>query len=308
MSAAGRSASSRPSTCWSNWCARSATSRTSAAPKGSAGWSRSLHTLRRMSVSVNGMLQAGKEPVVEGSIVKDMGTVWEQKLPGRVRELAAFIEEDRRQPRDAGRAAALRHHDRAQAHHPGRHHRSPARHHRARLGSALNAGHPKAALARVGRDHRGVVGYARPARPHRADHAQPSLRGRGLSGEPQRDGGAGAQGLQDRRRPARARRSRGADHSGEVRAAGARALRRRRHQGGDHSLLRLRRGEGRDRAGAAARGAGDRREIRHGGERTERRGLRQHRCGAVPDLQSRDGRRRRAAAAAARSARAARSR
>jgi len=53
-----------------------------------------LHTLRRMSVSVNGMLQAGKEPVVEGSIVKDMGTVWEQKLPGRVRELAAFIEEE----------------------------------------------------------------------------------------------------------------------------------------------------------------------------------------------------------------------
>jgi hypothetical protein len=53
-----------------------------------------LHTLRRMSVSVNGMLQAGKEPVVEGSIVKDMGTVWEQKLPGRVRDLAAFVEED----------------------------------------------------------------------------------------------------------------------------------------------------------------------------------------------------------------------
>src|SRR5438270_3536072 len=52
-----------------------------------------LHTLPRMSVSVNGMLQAGKEPVVEGSIVKDMGTVWEQKLPNRVRELAAFIEE-----------------------------------------------------------------------------------------------------------------------------------------------------------------------------------------------------------------------
>ncbi|MBN8921218.1 MAG: acyl-CoA dehydrogenase family protein, partial [Rhizobiales bacterium] len=51
-----------------------------------------LHTLRRMSVSVAGMLQAGKEPVVEGSIVKDLGTIWEQKLPGRVRELAAFIE------------------------------------------------------------------------------------------------------------------------------------------------------------------------------------------------------------------------
>jgi acyl-CoA dehydrogenase len=53
-----------------------------------------LHTLRRMSVSVAGMLQAGKEPVVEGSIVKDLGTVWEQKLPGRVRDLAAFLESE----------------------------------------------------------------------------------------------------------------------------------------------------------------------------------------------------------------------
>jgi acyl-CoA dehydrogenase len=51
-----------------------------------------LHTLRRMSISVNGMLQAGKEPTVEGSIVKDLGTAWERKLPGRVRELAAFLE------------------------------------------------------------------------------------------------------------------------------------------------------------------------------------------------------------------------
>jgi alkylation response protein AidB-like acyl-CoA dehydrogenase len=51
-----------------------------------------LHTLRRMSVSVAGMLQAGKEPVVESSIVKDLGTIWEQQLPERVRELAAFLE------------------------------------------------------------------------------------------------------------------------------------------------------------------------------------------------------------------------
>jgi acyl-CoA dehydrogenase len=51
-----------------------------------------LHTLRRMSVSVAGMLQAGKEPVVEGSIVKDLGTIWEQKLPARVRDLVAFLE------------------------------------------------------------------------------------------------------------------------------------------------------------------------------------------------------------------------
>ena len=53
-----------------------------------------LHTMRRMSVSVAGMLQAGKEPVVEASIVKDIGTVWEQQLPHRVRDLAAFVEAD----------------------------------------------------------------------------------------------------------------------------------------------------------------------------------------------------------------------
>jgi len=54
-----------------------------------------LHTLRRMSVSVNGMLQAGKEPVLEGSIVKDLGTVWQQQLPNKARDLAAFIDGDR---------------------------------------------------------------------------------------------------------------------------------------------------------------------------------------------------------------------
>jgi acyl-CoA dehydrogenase len=50
-----------------------------------------LHTLRRMSISVSGMLAQGQEPVVESALVKDLGTAWEQKLPGRVRELAAFL-------------------------------------------------------------------------------------------------------------------------------------------------------------------------------------------------------------------------
>ncbi|MEM0989369.1 MAG: acyl-CoA dehydrogenase family protein [Pseudomonadota bacterium] len=49
-----------------------------------------LHTLRRMSVSVAGMLHDGKEPVLESSIVKDLGTQWEQKLPNEARTLAAF--------------------------------------------------------------------------------------------------------------------------------------------------------------------------------------------------------------------------
>src|SRR5215475_12308772 len=52
-----------------------------------------LHALRRMSVSVAGMLHAGKEPVVEAAIVKDLGTLWEQRLPHRARDLAAFVEE-----------------------------------------------------------------------------------------------------------------------------------------------------------------------------------------------------------------------
>lgn len=49
-----------------------------------------LHIMRRMSVSVAGMLEQGKEPVLEASIVKDLGTVWEQALPGRARDIAAF--------------------------------------------------------------------------------------------------------------------------------------------------------------------------------------------------------------------------
>src|SRR6202522_74453 len=53
-----------------------------------------LHTMRPMAVAVAGMLRAGKEPVVEASIVKDIGTIWEQQLPQRVRDLAAFVEPD----------------------------------------------------------------------------------------------------------------------------------------------------------------------------------------------------------------------
>ncbi|MBA4489600.1 acyl-CoA dehydrogenase family protein [Paracoccus sp. S1E-3] len=53
-----------------------------------------LHTLRRMSVSVAGMLENGVEPVVEAAIVKDLGTVWEQALPHRVRTLAALHDDE----------------------------------------------------------------------------------------------------------------------------------------------------------------------------------------------------------------------
>ncbi|MFP6704483.1 MAG: acyl-CoA dehydrogenase family protein [Alphaproteobacteria bacterium] len=53
-----------------------------------------LHTLRRMSISVAGMLHAGREPVLEASVVKDLGTVWEQALPSVARDLAAFVDSD----------------------------------------------------------------------------------------------------------------------------------------------------------------------------------------------------------------------
>ena len=59
---------------------------------------RALSTLRghlgRIENYVSWALQAGKEPVVEASIVKDIGTIWEQQLPHRVRDLAAFIDTD----------------------------------------------------------------------------------------------------------------------------------------------------------------------------------------------------------------------
>jgi acyl-CoA dehydrogenase len=47
-----------------------------------------LATLRRMSLSVAGMLQSGKSPVVEAAVVKDLGTNWEQALPNQVRLMA----------------------------------------------------------------------------------------------------------------------------------------------------------------------------------------------------------------------------
>ncbi|HSE93665.1 MAG TPA: acyl-CoA dehydrogenase family protein [Methylomirabilota bacterium] len=40
-----------------------------------------LHTLRQMSLSVAGMLQAGQNPNLEAALVKDVGTVFEQEVP-----------------------------------------------------------------------------------------------------------------------------------------------------------------------------------------------------------------------------------
>jgi len=50
-----------------------------------------MATLRRMSLSVAGMLEAGKLPNDESAIVKDVGTNYEQALPNRVRLLAPSV-------------------------------------------------------------------------------------------------------------------------------------------------------------------------------------------------------------------------
>ncbi|MDF1854063.1 acyl-CoA dehydrogenase family protein [Pseudooceanicola sp.] len=53
-----------------------------------------LHTMRRMSVSVAGMLEAGREPVTESAIVKDLGTVWDKALPKELRGLISLMDYD----------------------------------------------------------------------------------------------------------------------------------------------------------------------------------------------------------------------
>ncbi len=46
-----------------------------------------LATLRRMSLSIAGMLQAGEQPLNEAAVVKDLGTRYEQDLPNVARTL-----------------------------------------------------------------------------------------------------------------------------------------------------------------------------------------------------------------------------
>jgi hypothetical protein len=46
-----------------------------------------LATLRRMSGSIAGMLQAGHNPAVEAALVKDLGTAFEQEIPEVARKL-----------------------------------------------------------------------------------------------------------------------------------------------------------------------------------------------------------------------------
>src|SRR6266480_2703525 len=68
-----------------------------------------LATLRRMSASVAGMLQAGKTPAVEAAVVKDLGTNWEQALPNKVRLMAPVAGDSTPETNDDRFEQALRH-------------------------------------------------------------------------------------------------------------------------------------------------------------------------------------------------------
>ena len=112
-----------------------------------------LHALRRMSVSVAGMLQ-GRQGAVGGGL--DRQRPWyylgaEIAAPrARTHRLSCARNW---QPRDAGGAARLCHHRRTQTDNPRRHHRNPARHHRARIGPQVThrARYRKNAVAEIGR-------------------------------------------------------------------------------------------------------------------------------------------------------------
>ncbi len=95
-----------------------------------------LATLRRMSLSIAGMMQEGAQPLTEAAVVKDLGTRYEQDLPNVARTLfPAEPELDSAEAYD--RHAGLGDHERAPFVDPGRHPRNPARHHRPRVGVAV---------------------------------------------------------------------------------------------------------------------------------------------------------------------------
>ena len=97
-----------------------------------------LWTLRRMSLSVAGMLQAGETPNLEAALVKDLGNAFEREIPELVRLLGAGPPPRRQRPvrGGAGRDRAAR-----PVLHPARRHpRDPARHHRPRPRPAMRRG------------------------------------------------------------------------------------------------------------------------------------------------------------------------
>ena len=188
----------------SSWSACWATSPTCAAPKGSAGWWRSCTRCGACRCRSPACCTPARSRWWKAAIVKDVGTIWEQKLPAP----ACATSPPSSSPRSANRAtlrgaARLCHHDRAQAHHPGRHHRDPARHHRPRAGVAVRG---EAAVPDIGKLLWPQAQWRWSARRRTctvcaagfSKSCEPSVRRQGLSGEPERGRSAGRKGLSRR--------------------------------------------------------------------------------------------------------------
>ena len=96
-----------------------------------------LVTLRKMSISVAGMLEAKRDPAIEAAVVKDLGGSFEQSTAGgrsgfrraRSRCRARLRSAAGHGASDAGRAVVLV---------TRRHARDPARHHCAGIGAAMS--------------------------------------------------------------------------------------------------------------------------------------------------------------------------
>ena len=52
-----------------------------------------LATLRNMSLAVTALLAEGKSPALEASVVKDLGTGFEQSIPGLITDHLASLED-----------------------------------------------------------------------------------------------------------------------------------------------------------------------------------------------------------------------
>jgi hypothetical protein len=95
-----------------------------------------MWTLRQLSMSTAAKLAAGEDPMVEASVVKELGNAFEQDMPRRVQAILDCDWNGRKRSRPASSRPA---HRIAQLLAARRHARSDPRDHRTRIGTAMSA-------------------------------------------------------------------------------------------------------------------------------------------------------------------------
>ena len=63
-----------------------------ASPEGLGRLTAGLAGLRAAGLSIAGMAESGRDPVLEASLFKEAATIWEQALPAVARDLGAGLE------------------------------------------------------------------------------------------------------------------------------------------------------------------------------------------------------------------------